>query len=133
VRKVWYLRNQDAVIVQDKLASGTARKWEWNLHGAAPIMAAADGSVSITNLDRSVCVRPIINDSAYAIRYEARTAPAPKPGAFEAHGAFVTPSSTKGEFLMLVDVGCKKPALTITEGATSRTIVVGAQSVTVPK
>jgi hypothetical protein len=132
IRKIWYLRNQDAVVVQDKLASGVARKWEWNLHGAAPIVAAADGSISITNMDRSVCVRPLINDAAYAINFETRTAPAPKPGTFESHGAFVTPSSTRGEFLMLVDVGCKKPTVSITEGATSRTIVIGAQSVTVP-
>ena len=133
LRKVWYLRNQDAVIVQDKLNSSVARKWEWNVHGAAPIVPAVDGSVSITNLDRSVCVRPLINDAAYTIRYEARTAPAPKPGTFEAHGAFVTPSNTKGEFLLLVEVGCKLPAVSITDGAPSRTSVVGSQGVTVPK
>jgi hypothetical protein len=34
---------------------------------------------------------------------------------------------------MLLDVGCKRPAVSMTETATSRTFTIGAQSVTVPK
>ncbi|HEU4852388.1 MAG TPA: heparinase II/III family protein [Telluria sp.] len=131
IRKVWYMRQQDAAIVQDKLVAPLARAWEWNLHAAAPIVAAADGSVSITNVDRSVCVRPLVNGSS--LSYQTRTGPAPKAGVFEAHGAFVHPRTTTGEFVMLLDVGCKNPAVTMTETATSRTFVVGTQSVTVPK
>ncbi|HEY1043350.1 MAG TPA: heparinase II/III family protein, partial [Telluria sp.] len=131
VRKVWYLRPLDAAIVQDKVSAPIARAWEWNLHAAAPINKAADGSVSIVNVDRSVCVRPLLNASA--LNYQVRTGPAPKAGMVEVHGAFVAPASKAGEFIMLLDVGCKNPAVTMTETATSRTFTVGGQAVTMPK
>jgi len=131
VRKLWYLRTQDAIVVQDKLVAPVAHAWEWNLHAAAPINLMTDGSVAITNVDRSVCVAPLIN--AATTKYQTRTGPAPKAGTYEAHGAYVLPAATTGEFLMLVDVGCKHPTVTMTETTTSRTFVIGSQSVTVPK
>jgi hypothetical protein len=132
LRKVWYLRTQDAVLVQDKMAAPLARKWEWNLHAPAPIVLGADGSVSITNVDRSLCIRPLLTN-IYPVSYQVRTGPAPKAGKVEVHGAFVTPARTSTDFLMLLDVGCKKPAVSMTETTTSRTFMIGTQSVTVPK
>ena len=133
-RKVWYLRGQDAVVVQDKMIAPIAHRWEFNLHAAAPIVKAADGSVSITNVDRSVCIRPLLSSSLMPMAYEPRPGPPPKVGLpVETHGAFVTPSKASGEFLMLLDVGCKRPSVTMTETTTSRTFRIGAQSVTVPK
>ena len=133
IRKVWYLRTQDAVVVQDKLVAPAAHAWEWNLHAAAPINAVGDGSVAITNVDRSVCVRPLVRPASGSLSYQVRTGPAPKAGTYEAHGAFVHPSSTRGEFVMLLDVGCKRPSVTMTETATSRTFKIGTQSITMPK
>ncbi|MFD2366069.1 DUF4962 domain-containing protein [Pseudoduganella sp. GCM10020061] len=130
VRKMWYLRNQDALLVQDKLVSPVARTFEWNMHGAAPIMKQADGSVSITNVDASVCLRSIGKNAA---SYQTRTGPAPKAGVVESHGAFVANSAlTSAEFLVLVDVGCKKPAVTVTNTSNGRTVSIGGQSIFVP-
>ena len=62
---------------------------------------------------------------------------APKPGTVEDHGAFVLAGggqSCQAEFLVLLDVGCKRPAMSVTTngaGATAtRTVTVGAQSIT---
>ncbi|HEY1043349.1 MAG TPA: heparinase II/III family protein [Telluria sp.] len=131
VRKVWYLRAQNAAVVADKLVSSVARKWEWNLHAAAPIVKGANNSVSITNIDRSVCVRPLVGAST--LSYQTRTGPAPKPGTVEVHGAYVHPARTTGEFVMLLDIGCKNPAVRMTETSTSRSFVIGTQIITVPK
>ena len=50
------------------------------------------------------------------------------------HGAYVHPSRTTGEFVMLLDVGCRRPTVTMTETSTSRTFVIGgAQTVTMTK
>ncbi|HEU4851061.1 MAG TPA: heparinase II/III family protein [Telluria sp.] len=133
-RKLWYLRNQDAVVIQDKMSAPVAHRWEWNMHAVAPIVSASDGSVSITNVDRKVCIRQLLSDAITPMNYEVRTGPAAKAGGpVETHGAFVTPSKTSAEFLMLLDVGCKRPNVTMTETSTSRTFVIGSQSVTVPK
>ncbi|HEU4852389.1 MAG TPA: heparinase II/III family protein [Telluria sp.] len=131
-RKVWYLRNQNAVLVHDKVSSGTARAWEWNVHAAAPITRASDGSLTIVNVDRSVCIRPLVNGST--LSYQTRTGPAPKAGTVEVHGAYVHPSRTTGEFVMLLDVGCRRPTVTMSETSTSRTFVIGgSQTVTMAK
>ncbi|TFW21152.1 DUF4962 domain-containing protein [Massilia arenosa] len=133
VRRVWYLRSQDAYVIQDAIRAPAAHVWEWNVHTPTPMVQGAAASITVTNGTAKVCVRPLINDTAYQIRFGVRQGPAPKPGTAEYHGAWTTPSSTKGEFLMLVDVGCRKPNIKITDGSTTRTIVVGSQSISVPR
>jgi hypothetical protein len=134
IRRVWYLRSQDAVVVQDKIAGPAAHAWEWNLHAAvASITNAGNNNLQITNVDRTLCIRPLLSNSLLPMTYQTRTGPAPKPGTYESHGAFVTPASTSGQFLLLLDVGCKHPAVSFTETTTSRTFTIGTQQVTVPK
>ena len=126
-RKVWYLRSQDAAVVMDTLTSAYPRAWEWNFHAMVNIAANSDGSATIVNGDRSLCVRSITPGTTLV----KRTGPAPRTG-IEDHAAFTRAASTKGEFLVLLDVGCKKPVVTLTTGTTSRTLKVGAQTITLP-
>lgn len=133
LRRIWYLRGQDAVIVQDKITGAVAHSWEFNVHAAAPITYNSDNSLTITNVDRSVCIRPLLSASQMPVTYGTRSGPAPKPGTYEAHGAYATPSKLTGEFLMLLDVGCKRPSVSMSETTTSRTFTIGGQTVTVPK
>lgn len=130
VRKVWYFRPKNVVVVQDLLAAPAPHKFEWNLHAAAPIVPQADGSVSILNVDRKLCARSISTEPA---TYEARSGPPPQAGKFEAHGAFVKPAATSGEFLVLLDVGCKNLPYTLSApSATGRTLTVDGQSIVIP-
>jgi hypothetical protein len=127
-RQVWYLRNQNAILVRDKLSARAAHSYEFNLHAPAPIVASSATEVSIAAGGQSVCVRSLGAGSAY----ESRSGFAPKPGTSESHGAFTVKGAGNAvsEFLVLLDVGCKRPQVTIAAGANgTRTVKVGAQSV----
>jgi hypothetical protein len=126
-RKVWYFRSQDAAVVMDTLTAPLPHAWEWNFHAAVAITANADGTATIVNGDRSLCVRSITPGAALV----KRTGPAPRTG-IEDHAVFTRPASTKGEFVVLLDVGCKKPAVKLTTGTTSRVLTVGSQTITLP-
>jgi len=130
VRKVWYLRGQDAVVVVDKLAAPTGLTFEWNLHTVAPIVVEASDSVKTTNVDRTLCVRYLGADKT---AYQPRSGPPPAPGKTESHGAFVKPAAANSaEFIVLLDVGCKRPNVTLTPTAVGKTLVVGTQSIVIP-
>jgi hypothetical protein len=127
-RQVWYLRTQNAFLVRDKLLATAAHTYEFNLHAAAPIVAANASDVSIAANGQSVCVRSLGAGAAY----QTRAGYAPKPGTTESHGAFTLKgnANSTAEFLVLLDVGCKRPLVTIAAGANgTRTVKVGAQSV----
>ncbi|HEY0586136.1 MAG TPA: heparinase II/III family protein [Pseudoduganella sp.] len=126
-RKVWYFRSQDAAVVMDTLTAPVAHAWEWNFHAAVPITVNADGSATIVNGDRSLCVRSITPGTTLV----KRDGPAPRTG-IEEHAAFTRPATLKGEFVVLLDVGCKKPAVKLTTGTTSRVLTVGSQTITLP-
>lgn len=131
IRKVWYLRGSNAIVVLDKLVSPTARKFEWNLHAPTTIAMESARAVKITNLNSSLCVSSL---PSVAEQYIRITAPANPTSKTEDHGAFVKSSaSTAGEFLIVLDVDCKRPAITLTPTATGRTLKVGQQTLTLPK
>jgi len=126
-RKVWYFRSQDAAVVMDTLTAPVAHAWEWNFHAAVPITVNADGTATIVNGDRSLCVSSVTPGTTLV----KRDGPAPRTG-IEEHAAFTRPAALKGEFVVLLDVGCKKPAVKLTTGTTSRVLTVGSQTITLP-
>ena len=129
LRKIWFLRAQGAAVVMDTLSAPVAHSFEWNMHAPAPIIVNADGSVTITNVDRSVCIRSI----PAGVSYKAVVGPPPKAGVVESHGAFYLPAAKTAEFLILLDVGCKKPAVSLVTTVTGRTLTVGGQAITLPR
>lgn len=129
LRKLWYLRTVDAVVVQDQVSSDTPRVFEWNFHTYAPIVADAGGALSVTNQGRKVCIVQV-SDGA---RFERRAGPPPQAGTYEEHGVFVkSAAALSGEFLTVLDVGCKKPVIKLGSNGTARTLSVGKQVVTLP-
>ncbi|MCU6498878.1 heparinase II/III family protein [Rugamonas sp. A1-17] len=127
-RQIWYLRTQDAVVVRDKLTSATPHVFEWNFHSAVPMVVGAGNVVTITNVDRSVCVRPVSTDLAFAKRVGAP----PKVGTFEDHAVYTRTAATSGEFIIVLDVGCKNPTISMTTTSTGRKLMVGGIGVTLP-
>lgn len=128
-RKVWYLRTQDAVVVLDKLTAAVAHSFEWNMHSNGTMVLEADGTVKITNVDRTLCIRNLSDMS----KFQTRVGPAPKAGVVENHGAFVRSADMKAEFLVVLDVGCKRPAVSLSNTSVGRNLTVGAQTVSLPK
>ncbi len=129
-RQIWYLRQQDVFIVLDKLEAPLPHVFEWNMH--APSVMAVDPvskMVKITNIDRSLCIRPVTTD----LTYVAKTGAAPKAGTVEDHGAFVRASAKTGEFLVVLDVGCKDPKISLTTTTSGRSLSVGGFNLSLPK
>ncbi|HEU4372131.1 MAG TPA: hypothetical protein VFS02_01495 [Telluria sp.] len=118
------------MLVRDELSAASAHTYEFNLHAPAPIVAADASHFSVANGGQSVCAR---SQGAGAAR-ETRSGAAAKAGTTESHGAFTVKNDGRSaaEFLVLLDVGCKRPVVNIAANAdSSHTVTVGAQSVIV--
>jgi hypothetical protein len=128
-RQLWYLRQQNAVLIRDRLNSAVARTYEFNLHAPAAFAVESSQSVKVAINGQSVCIRSIGAGAAF----EKRSGGAPKPGTFEDHGAFTLKGlpNTTNEFLVVLDVGCKRPSISVSGASGTRTVTVGAQTITI--
>ncbi len=130
-RQVWYLRGQDAVLVRDTMVAPAPHIFEWNFHAPAAITATEFGDYQIQNVDRTLCVKSIGPTTA---AYAKRVSPyAPMTGRSEDHAAFTLPSATSAEFFVLLDVGCKRPAVKLTPTSAGWTVTIGTQSIPILK
>lgn len=128
-RQVWHLRGaNDAILVRDKLSATAAHTYEFNLHAPVVMTVESPLSVKIAAGNQSVCVRSLNNSATFA----KWTGPAPKSGVTEDHGAFYLKgaANTTAEFLVLLDVGCRRPGVGISVTNGVKTVTVGTQSVT---
>jgi hypothetical protein len=128
-RQTWYLRGQDTVLIHDILQAPLAHSFEWNLHAPVPI-SLAGGQLRIENSKASVCIRSL---GATPTTYKSLSGPAPKIGSFEAHGAYVTSPVTSAEFLILLDVGCKNPAVSVTTTKGGQRVFIGNKIIDIPR
>lgn len=130
VRKVWYLRTNNVYIVQDKITAPAAHKYEWNMHSTVPITPDGTSGAKIVNGTSSVCLTSLTPDTALT----SWTVPYPsRPKVTETHSAFIKKAAVQNtEFLVVLDVGCKRPVVTVTPGSNGRTLLVNGQSITVP-
>jgi hypothetical protein len=128
-RQIWYLKAQDAMLVRDKLSAVVPHTYEFNIHAPAAITVESPSSVKITAGGQSVCLRDLNGNAPFA----TWTGPAPKAGVTESHGAFYLKNDGKsvGEFLVLMDVGCKRPTVKVAASGTGRAVTVGTQTITI--
>jgi hypothetical protein len=126
-RQTWYLKGQNAVLVRDKLSAVVPHTYEFNIHAPVAMTVESPSSVKIAAGGQSVCLRDLNGNAPFA----TWTGPAPKAGVTESHGAFYLKNDGRsvGEFLILMDVGCKRPAVKVAAAGTGRTVTVGSQSV----
>jgi hypothetical protein len=128
-RQIWYFKAQDAMLVRDKLSAVVPHTYEFNIHAPAAITVESPSSVKITAGGQSVCLRDLNGNAPF----KTWTGPAAKAGVTESHGAFYLKNDGKsvGEFLVLMDVGCKRPSVKIAASGTSRAVSIGTQTVTI--
>jgi hypothetical protein len=128
-RQIWYLHSENAMLVRDKLAAVVAHTYEWNIHAPVAMTVESPSSVQIAINGQSVCLRDLNGNAPFA----KWSGPAPKSGVTEDHGAFYLKNDgqSTAEFLVLLDVGCKRPTVNITGSGTSRTVTVGSQFVNI--
>jgi hypothetical protein len=127
IRQVWYLRAPDAIVVRDKLASPSPHVFEWNVHAPSPILADRNNGIRIDNVNRSLCIKSLTPGA----RFTKWTGPPPNAGKVEDHGAYTKAAATSVEFLMLLDVGCKKPLTSLTSTRSGRTLTVGGVAISI--
>jgi len=142
LRKIWYLRKQNVYVVLDTLAAPAPHQFEWNMHAVVPILtdSTAVNKAKIVNGTSSVCLTSLSGDGTALAKVQPVKVPAPytliasKKGVTETHSAFVKPfSATAAEFLVVLDVGCKLPVVTVVPSAGGRTMTVNGTSITLPK
>jgi hypothetical protein len=128
-RQIWYLKAQGAMLVRDKLSAVVPHTYEFNIHAPVAFTVESPSSVKITAGGQSVCLRDLNGNAPFA----TWTGPAAKAGVTEAHGAFYLKNDGKsvGEFLVLMDVGCKRPAVKIATSGSSRAVTIGSQTITI--
>jgi hypothetical protein len=127
-RQIVYLHGQNGMVVHDKLSATVAHTYEFNIHAPSVMTVESPSSVKIVAGGQSVCLRDLNGNAPFA----KWTGPAPRPGVTEDHGAFYLKNDGKSqaEFLVLLDVGCKRPSTTVSRSGNSRTVKVGSQSFT---
>jgi len=127
-RQVLYLHNQNAMVVRDKLAATVAHTYEFNVHTPVSMTVESPSSVKASINGQSVCLRDLNGNAPFA----KWTGPAPKAGVTEDHGAFYLKNDGKStaEFLVLVDVGCKRPSVSVSGTLASRTVNVAGTTYT---
>ena len=127
-RQIWYVHGTDAMIVRDKLSASVPHTYEFNVHAPVAMAIENTSSVKIAANGKSVCLRNLNGNAPFS----KWTGPSPKGGVTEDHGAFYLKNDGKSmaEFLVLVDVGCKRPGVTVGGTSTSRTGTVAGKSFT---
>jgi len=127
-RQIWYVHGQDAMVVRDKLSATVPHTYEFNVHAPVAMTIENPSSVQIAINGKSVCLLDLNGNAPFA----KWTGPAPKSGVTEDHGAFYLQNDGKSmaEFLVLLDVGCKRPTVNVTYSGTSRIVTVGGQTYT---
>jgi len=127
-RQIWYLHAENAMLVRDKLAAVVAHTYEFNVHAPSAMAVESPSSVRIEAGGQSVCLRDLTGNAPFA----TWSGPAAKAGVTESHGAFYLKGEAKStaEFLVLLDVGCRRPAVKVAGSGTSRSVTVGSQTVT---
>lgn len=128
-RQVWHLRNAgNAILVRDRLSAAVPHTYEFNLHAPVAMTIENPNAVKIAVNGQSVCVRSLNGNAPFA----QWIGPGAKPNVVEDHGAFYLANDGKSvaEFLVLLDVGCKRPEVQVATSGTVRTVTVAGQSVT---
>ncbi|MFC5549573.1 heparinase II/III domain-containing protein [Massilia aerilata] len=126
VRQIVYLHGPNAMVVRDKLSAKAPHTYEFNLHAPGLIKIESPSSVKIVAGRQSVCLLDLNGNAPFA----KWTGPRPKKGVTEDHGAFhlKNDGGSMAEFLVLLDVGCKRPRVSVKAEGSWRMVTVGGQA-----
>src|SRR5207302_88973 len=119
-------------LVYDKLASATARQWEWNIHALNPMNVVSDQQISIQNNGQSLCVSMLAGPTMHFTQTNLFTV-APS-GSFppQWHGDFYSADLLgAAEFIALLNVGCTPITASASNTGGVWSARVGARIVTI--
>ena len=134
-RTLVYLR-PDTIIVHDRLASGTPRAWEWNIHALERMNRVNDRTVGVQRGAAKLCLEMLAGPETMFHQVNKFVAPAQgnPPPKDQWHGVFnAMARSTDVEFvvLMRVNAECKaEPSAKATRAANGWQVEVDGKTVT---
>jgi hypothetical protein len=138
LRTLVYLR-PNLLLVHDRLASRTPRRWEWNIH-AVNRMKEKDQGIEIENDGQRLCVQMLGTKATFQQTDEWLAEPtqgdgrlhagvAPRKGEPQWHGRFATAPLPAAQFLALLDVGCRSGAGAAQDAGGGWTVKAGGRTV----
>ena len=129
-RSLVYLR-PNLILVYDKLASDSARQWEWNIHALNSMEVAGDRRITVRNGRSTLCVEMLAGPPV-AFTQTDRFVAAPQGENMppQWHGAFVTKErSTSTELVALMRVGCTTEPVTVTRASQGWSLKLAGKTV----
>jgi len=128
LRTLVYLR-PDVVVVYDRLASNTPRRWEWNIHALNKI-EQGEKTITIRNGGQSLCVDMLAGPPLEFSQTSEWTAP-PRSGAEQWHGKFASQPLPAAEFIALLRIGCKAVPPQLARSGGGWRLAVGGKAITI--
>lgn len=130
-RSLVYLR-PNLVVVYDRLASGTPRQWEWNIHALNAMTVESDQRISIQNDSQSLCVDLLGGPAVRFAQTDLFTADPLNGAPRQWHGNFYSVERLgAAEFVALLNVGCQPTAASASKVDGVWRVPVGGSTVTI--
>lgn len=136
-RRLWYLRNENVVVVHDSLRSASPRQFEWNIHALNTFVVKAPESVEVKQNAARACIDMLQPTSGIEFIQNNRFDPPPQSAPSRKdqwHGRFQSKErQTNMEFLVVIKVGCHAVPLETNNFITSRKIKVGGKTIDISR
>jgi hypothetical protein len=130
-RSMAYLR-PNLLLVYDRLASGTPRQWEWNIHALNSMNVISDRRISIARNGQSLCVEMLAGPTMSFTQTDLFTVDPASGGFRQWHGNFHSVElAGAAEFIALLNVGCTPSAASATKANGVWTVPLGDSTVTI--
>jgi len=131
LRTLVYLR-PGLLLVHDRLASDTPRRWEWNIHALNRMAETSARAIEIENGGQRLCVQMLGGPPVrFSQTGEWPPEAAPRKGEAQWHGRFATAPLRAAQLLALLDVGCTADdASAARDAGGAWTVRLGAKVVT---
>lgn len=128
-RSLVYLR-PDTVLVHDSLASSTPRTWEWNLHALSRMKEKGARALEIEQDGVRLCVNVLDAPDGAFFQDDKFSEPPQGNYAAQWHARYVSNDKSKqAQFVVLLDIECKKPAIALTKSKGGITVSVDSTTV----
>jgi hypothetical protein len=135
-RRLWYLRDEDVLVIHDLLTSASPRKFEWNIHALNSFIVKTPASVEVKQNAVRACI-DMLNPSGVEFTQNNQFRPPPQNSPSRKdqwHGTFQNNDrQTNVEFLAVIRVGCNAIPVKADGFASSRRITVGKREISIPR
>ena len=135
-RRLWYVRNQNVLVVHDSLSSTIPRQFEWNVHALDTFVVKAPGAVEVKQNAASACI-DMLRPSEIEFIQHNRFDPPPQGAVSRKdqwHGRFQNKErQTNVEFLAVIRVGCHNVPIEIKDLTNSRQLKIGGETIDIPR